>query len=409
MTARLVLLAERGTWESVDPGRLEYMLDRAGLGASSGEDLRLLLGGDPGTRGAVGYGIWFNDDAFLWTDVTAIVQNMIIPRTPGGDVYTWLYNTTTNRSNLGVEAFISYYAQSDFHFRVFDWARPADPWQTDIPYNQLGEYIHDVQNPDGVWRQLLRVINVTQQHTLNNWTNKVYLYNRFREVWDLVYLYAYTTNNPSQNTFQPGDFYGSWGPIFETFQNHDGSNKPIGFDDSWIYQDGDISQLAPENSWIEIDDPSLYPPIFLVPNSAWAVGSTDGEPVDQVFEAEGGVHDLGRLYGDYWVASPGDGEGWMLRGPMWTFPAGRMNAEYLAGIAEVSGPDDPICMLGVWDATQGYYAAADTLYRSDFADDRAASPFRHDFNAVAGHQYEFVVYSLANEVLGMDRVVIVKN
>jgi hypothetical protein len=409
MAARLWLLAESGTWDSIDAERLGYMLEKAGMAAMSERDITCSLENGGIITGLVGYGAWFYNNSLLWTDVTAILQNMIVPRTPGGDVYTWLYNTTTNRSNLGVEAFISYYAQSDFHFKVYDWARPQDPWQTDIPYDQLGEYVYDAQNPDGVWRQLLQVINATEQHTLNNWTNRVYLYNRVHEAWDLVYEYAYTTTNPSQNTFEPNDFFGSWGPIFETFQDHDGSNTPIGFDDCWMYQDGIVSKLTPDNSWIDVQDPSLSPPIFLVPNSSWAVGSTDGEPVSQVFEAEAGDHEIGRLYGDYWVAGPAAGEGWMLRGPSWTLPAGRLNAEFLVGIASVSGPDDPVCLVGVWDATLGSYAASDTLTRSDFAADLTAAPFRYDFNAVDGYAYEFVVYSFANVALGIDRVVIVKN
>jgi hypothetical protein len=408
MRARLSLCWELGMWESVDQDRLAFMLERAGVGEPSREPVGRFFDGGPGLRGNVGYGVFFNEYSFFWTDMTAIVQNMVIPRTPGGDVYTWLYNTTTNRSNLGVEAFISYYAQSDFHFKVFDWAHPS-PWQIDMPYTQLGEYIYDVPNPDGVWRQLLRVVNITRQHELNHWTNEVYLYNRYHDVWDLIYLYNYTTSSPSQNTYEPGDFYGSWGPIFETFQDHDGSNTPIGFDDSWVYQDGVVSKLAPGTSYVRIDDPSLSPPIFLVPNSGWAVGSTAGEPAEQVFEAEDGIHEIGHARGGAWVATPGEGMGWMLRGPFWTFPEGRMNAEFLAGIGQVSGPDEDICYLGIYDATASEYVVTDTLSRSDFVNRLYAHQFRYDFDAISGHEYEFVAFSFATVAFGVDRVVIVQN
>ncbi|KPK71593.1 hypothetical protein AMJ71_08790 [candidate division TA06 bacterium SM1_40] len=408
MLARLRLAREQGMLESIDQERLADMIRRAGLEGISVQALRQLLDGGPGTRGMVGYGFFFNEYSFYWMDITAIVQNMIIPRTPGGDVYTWLYNTTTNRSNLGVEAFISYHSQSDFHFKVYDWAHPS-PWQIDMPYDDLDEYIYDVPNPDGVWRQLLRVVNITRQHEPNEWTNEVYLYNRFRDVWDLVYLYSYTTNHPTENTYEPGDFYGSWGPIFETFQDHDGSNKPIGFDNSWMYQDGVVSKLTPTNSYLRVDDPDLYPPIFVVPNAAWAVGSTEGEPANQVFEAEDGTHEIGHAFGQGWVATPGEGEGWMLRGPLWTLPEGRMNAEFLLGIAQVTGPDDAVCLVGVWDATISDYAASDILYRHDFVHRFYPHQFRYDFEAISGHQYEFVVYSYAHLAFGVDRVVIVKN
>lgn len=388
----------------------------------------------PGTRGDVGYGVWFDPYSLIWTDITAILQDMICPRTPGGDVYTILYNTTTNRANLGVEAFISYYAQNDFHFKVFDWALwfyGQNPWQTNIPYEDLQDYIHDARNPDGVFRQILRVINITERTDFNDWMNKVYLYNRKEGTWDLIYLHAYSTFYPNQNLYNTGDDYGSWGPIFETFQDHDGSNKPIGFHDCWIYQDGELYRLTPDNSWIDVQDPSLDPPIYLIPNSSWSVGTTDGEPTNQVFEAEAGNHDIGRPYppgrlpgkglppqesdlrglplGFGWIATPADGEGWLLRGPSWTLPSGRMNAEFQLAIANAQGSNDPICRVGVWDETTESYAAEETIRRHDFAGSFHTEPFRYDFEAIDGHSYEFVVYSLAGETFGVDRVIIVKN
>jgi hypothetical protein len=399
-----------------DPCRVRDMRDRF----EPGEREWRIEEAPPGTRGDVGFGVWFESHSLLWTDITAVLQDMICPRTPGGDVYTILYNTTTNRSNLGVEAFISYFAQNDFHFKVYDWARwffEQDPWQTNIPYEGLQDYVHDACNPDGVFRQILRVINITERTDFNDWINKVYLYNRKEGTWDLIYLYAYTTYYPNQNLYNTGDDYGSWGPIFETFQDHDGSNKPIGFHDCWIYQDGELYWLTPENSWVEIEDPAFDPPIYLVPNSSWAVGTTDGEPTNQVFEAEAGSHNIGRPYppgdglplGFGWIATPADGEGWLLRGPSWTLPTGRMNAEFQLAIANAQGSNDPICRVGVWDETTGSYAAEETIHRHDFAGSFHAEPFRYDFEAIDGHSYEFVVYSLAGETFGVDRVIIVKN
>jgi hypothetical protein len=389
----------------------------------------------PLTRGGVGYGVCFESHSLLWTDITAVLQDMIVPRTPGGDVYTDLYLVTTNRSNCGTEAYISYHAQDDFNFVIWDWGRwflHMDTTQTVIPYEYLGDYIHDACNPDGVFRQILRVINITERTDFNDWNNMVYLYNRKEGIWDLVYFYAYTTLYPNQNLYNTGDPYGSWGPTFETFQDHDGSNKPIGFDECWIYQDGELYMLTPDNSWIEIQDPDLDPPIFLVPNLSWAVGSTEGEPENQVFEAEAGSHEIGQPYpppvplpgkglsppepgprnfplGFGWIATPADGEGWLLRGPSWTLPSGRMNAEFQLAIANADGSNDPICVIGVWDETTGNYAAVDTLNRHDFARSSHGEPFRYDFEAIADHPYEFVVYSLAEETFGVDRVIIVKN
>jgi len=360
-------------------------------------------------RGGVGYGFWYNDQSFRWTDITVCFQNMIVPRKAGGDVYYFLYNTTTNRSELGVEAFLSYYSQDDVRFKVFDWAR-TDHWQTDIPYANLGEYICSKQNTDGTWRQLIKVVNVTRRTGgANDWINEVYLYNCFHEAWDYVYHYNYTTSSPTENTFETGDFYGSWAPIFETFQDHDGSSNPIGWDDTRLYQDGVFTRVLSSNSWLQVDDPDLTPPIFLTPNYGWAVGTKNGESVNQVFQAEDGDHDIGQTYGYGWFVTPAHGAGYMLKGPGWTFSPVRMNAEFRIGIDDSALPTDLIAQLGVWDNTTGSYVVSDDLYGSDFSKVYTFLLFRYDFTPVAGHEYWFTIYAYGNSAIGADKIVIVKN
>src|SRR5262249_46264691 len=93
--------------------------------------------------GGVGYGMFYNA-AFKtnFATGTAIYWELICPNPPGGNVNTFLYLTATNRSAKGVEAFISYNGQSQTFFKVFDWARyPAAPWQTNVPFASLGNYL----------------------------------------------------------------------------------------------------------------------------------------------------------------------------------------------------------------------------------------------------------------------------
>ncbi len=361
--------------------------------------------------GGVGYGFYYRDADFRWSNSTATYQRMIAPGKPGGDVSTWLYNTTTNRAELGVEAFISYYAQSSFRFKVFDWARyPAAPWQTDMSYSTLDEYLESTECDDGVWRQELYVVNETFSDALNQWTNRVWLENRRTSELDLVYSYDYTTSNPNQNTFENGDFYGSWGPIFETFQDHDGSNKPIGWNDCVLVQDGQIRTMSTANSYLRNDDPDLSPPIFLTPNRAWAVGTTSAEPPVTLLEAEDGIHDVGELYADGWLAGPVHPRGLMLKAPGFPVVASQQhNAEFQLQLLSGGSAGGPLAEYGVYDRTTGTLIHSEKVYESDFDTEDVYQPFRFDFTAVAGHMYHIGAWSYARRDVVLDRVVLVLN
>ena len=87
--------------------------------------------------GGVGEGFFYTADFKTnWGLGTSLSCDFVCPVPPGGNVSTWLYLTATNRSGLGVEAFVAYNGQDTPYFRVYDWAR-SDPWQTDIPFTSL--------------------------------------------------------------------------------------------------------------------------------------------------------------------------------------------------------------------------------------------------------------------------------
>ena len=162
--------------------------------------------------GGVGYGFFYTTAYKVgWGHGTSMAFDVVCPTPPGGNVNTFLYLTATNRSAMGVEAFVSYNGQNDTHFRVFDWAR-SDHWQTDCPFSALGNYL-TTKSAHGHPYQVLPVWNSTWRIGTDRWRNQALLYNRVRRGWDLIYQYDYTATDAQQKT----GWIGSWGPIVETF------------------------------------------------------------------------------------------------------------------------------------------------------------------------------------------------
>jgi len=163
--------------------------------------------------GGVGYGVFYNP-AFKtgWGHGTALAFDIVCPTPPGGNVNTWLYLTATNRSAMGVEAFISYNGQNDTHFRVFDWAR-SDQWQTDIPLSGLSNYLtmesahgHPYSGAPGVERHL-----ADQRHDLSQ--SGPALQSRPARMGPHLPVRLCATDAQ-----QKTGWVGSWAPIVETFQ-----------------------------------------------------------------------------------------------------------------------------------------------------------------------------------------------
>jgi hypothetical protein len=164
--------------------------------------------------GGVGYGLFYTTSfKSAFDGGTSMYFEIACPTPPGGNVNTWLYLTGMNRAGLGIEAFVSYFAQDEAHFKVFDWAR-SDHWQVDTPFGSLGSYL-DTVTAHGTAYQVIGVWNSTFQISSTQWRNEAWLWNRAANRWDLIYRYDYAATNADQT----GGFTGSWGPIVETFQN----------------------------------------------------------------------------------------------------------------------------------------------------------------------------------------------
>ncbi|MFF9527469.1 hypothetical protein ACF1DV_36705 [Streptomyces achromogenes] len=225
--------------------------------------------------GGVGYGVYYNE-VFkrAFATGTALGWDIICPSAPGGNVNDYLYVTAMNRAVLGVEAFVSYYAQTPPRFKVYDWARPATPWQLDIPLSSLGPYLRTVASHGEIF-QVMGVTNTTVEVASGKWRNEVQLWNASTGNQDLVYQFDYAATLAKQTA---ADYNGSWGPIIETFQTAYSGTIPLGgLAISLVTRDingnwGPWGLLPWYNSYIRTDNVGFYVQ-FLDPNYNFSVKS----------------------------------------------------------------------------------------------------------------------------------------
>jgi hypothetical protein len=228
---------------------------------------------DQPVPGGVGYGPFYNNTyKSAFAQGTSLYFEIICPTSPGGNVNTWFYLTGMNRAGRGIEAFVSYYAQTQPHFKVFDWAR-TDQWQTDVPFGSLGSYL-GTTSAHGTSYQTLGVWNTTYQISSTQWRNEALLWNRAAGRWDLFYRYDYTGTLAQQT----GGWTGSWGPIVETFQSPYVNTNRFGFLNTMLISRsssgawGSWQLLSSANSYIRTDNVGFFV-VFLDPNYAFVVDS----------------------------------------------------------------------------------------------------------------------------------------
>ena len=231
---------------------------------------------DPPPPGGVGYGFFYNPSyKVAWETGSALELSVVCPTVPGGNVNDWLYLTATNRTGKGVEALVSYHAQDELSFQVYDWARPEDAgrWQVDRPYSTLGDYLGSLEI-DGKTYQTLYVFNSTYQTRTGSWSNEVSLFNPASQQLDLVYSFDYSATVWEQKT----GWVGSWAPIVETFQRSYSGTHPLGFAYTNVARRDAVSTwgaweaLAPSGSDLRKDFES-FTIAYLNPNDTWIVTS----------------------------------------------------------------------------------------------------------------------------------------
>jgi hypothetical protein len=173
--------------------------------------------------GGVGYGTYFDANFKVSFDAgTEILWSAVCPPAPGGNVNNYLYITSTNRSSLGVEALAAYSPAGQLSFQVYDWAQTPDRrWQVNL--TDLTQYIR-TQNYQGQNYSILNIWNSTQRTAPQQWRNSVFLHDRMQTNWALVYQFDYAASDAAQKA----DYFGSWGPIVETFQPLYSGTQPMG-------------------------------------------------------------------------------------------------------------------------------------------------------------------------------------
>lgn len=174
--------------------------------------------------GGAGYGTFYTYDFQTeFVQGTTLSYDIICPTKAGGDVESYLYLTACNRAAKGVEAFISYYKQQDFHFKIYDWARDEDErWQIDLSYSNMQEYLSN-KTINGSSHQVVSIQNRTEKVSNTQWRNIVWLWNYETYTYDMVYSYTYNATLADQID----SHYGTWGPIVETFQDSFSVNTNI--------------------------------------------------------------------------------------------------------------------------------------------------------------------------------------
>lgn len=251
----------------IDAGEKEHLLRNLIEGLPD-KEAKFAMEEPPGERppvpGGVGYGVMYNDGAYPFDQSTGLYFYIVTPRAVGGNSQTWFYLTATNRSVKGVEAFVSYYAQSAPVFKVFDWAKTGDAqWALAIPYENLGDYRIPYQ-VDSREYETLYVANWTELLSGTTWRNRVLLYNRSQGSYDLVYSYDYALASNDQQKYQ------FWGPIVETFQSYPNDTNEVGFFEASLWQDGAGHSLTANQTHIRVDDQG-FQSVYLVPNSSFIV------------------------------------------------------------------------------------------------------------------------------------------
>ncbi|PCK04689.1 MAG: hypothetical protein COA42_18970 [Alteromonadaceae bacterium] len=370
--------------------------------------------------GGQGGGITYTGTELLWSNATCIYADYVAPKSPGGDIDGFLYTTSTNRSNLGVEAYVSYFAQDDFTFRVFDWAIVAaggSGWAFDIEYSDLGDYLVSREGRDGAYRQEIQTLNCTEKTGTNSWLNKVLIVNQVTDTYDLMYTNNYTTSSDSENTYQDGDSVGFWGPIFETFENdvtntNRGLNtKAIGSGNSILHQDGAFE-------WLNLTTASYFSGDLAIPviykeesNQEWLVGVTSNE-FDNTFVSPSSIYSgTGSIVGEELHASTSsDSKGWMAFGGTSSFGSTPAAGNYVVQfeLSTSSLTTANIAFVTLYDRNTNTHTVSKFITGSNFDSTNDFQPFRLEFSTNGSERLTPGVYFFDNGDLTIKGISIVE-
>jgi hypothetical protein len=214
---------------------------------------------DDGHSRSIGY--WPKSDQLRFNQSTAIRHVIVFPDTVGGDFHTFLYQTSTNRSEKGTEAHIAFAHPNPPEFWVYDWSLCNNRLARHVAVSKMDKWVFPVRI-GGFERKGILVVNQTRLVKDTTWINCVYLgvfENGRLQRFDAVYSNTYVLDT---NDEQQPSCNGYWGPQIESFQNYAKRINEMGFTGCWMIQDGKPIALDESNTDLHDDNQGYGLTIF---------------------------------------------------------------------------------------------------------------------------------------------------
>jgi hypothetical protein len=226
--------------------------------------------------GGLGAGITFQSGKLSALSSATLYTHMVVHPDGTGQLPDWLFTTSTNRTEKGVEVVGIYLSAGQGDIGVFDWScsesypcangvtSPSWIWTRPFAQNPC----HYAQQLDAAGVEQTATYYANSTHSANGqWHNEVTFWNYCTEGWDLVYSHEYGGTQPDC----AATGCGWWGPIIENFFDLSGSTPiaELGFFDTELVHDGQTSLLPPsDTSWSS--PPSNWTLCYRIPNSSWS-------------------------------------------------------------------------------------------------------------------------------------------
>lgn len=231
---------------------------------------------DSPVPGGLGAGVSYQTGALKTLHSATLYTHMVVYPEGLGQLPDWLYTTSTNRTEKGVEV-VGMYVNGPGGIGVFDWScsveDPCSNGSTSPSWiwsrNLSSEPCQIARLPDGrgIEQESIYYANSTRL-VGETWTNEVTFWNYCTNSWDQVYSHNY---RGSQKDCSYDSSCGWWGPIVENFFPLDDTTPlpELGFFETSLEHDGILSQLPEsETSWSA--PPSNWDVCYRVANTSWS-------------------------------------------------------------------------------------------------------------------------------------------
>lgn len=226
--------------------------------------------------GGLGAGVSYQNGALQSLQSATLYTHMVVYPEGLGQLPDWLYTTSTNRTEKGVEV-VGMYINGPGGIGVFDWSCSVDDpcsngstspswiWSRDLSSEPC--QIATLEDGRGIERESVYYANSTRL-VGGMWTNEVTFWNYCTNNWDQIYSHSY---RGSQKDCSFDSSCGWWGPIIENFFTLDDTTPlpELGFFETSLEHDGTLSQLPEtETSWSA--PPTNWDVCYRIANTSWS-------------------------------------------------------------------------------------------------------------------------------------------